>query len=405
MRSKDDIMNTQTVFINVRDKSALREIENAISSTGGYTIHAENDIPRDYLIYEITDDDSAAQFEYLRNVVTTGIARNLVLVSGSTDPDILIRALKVGAREFFPLPLNLEDVREALTRFQSSPSRTQFHESLTPPAKGSIIHVVGSKGGVGTTTIAVNLARNLIEAERGKTVALVDMNLLFGDIPIFLNMESPLFDWAEIARNISRLDSNFLMGTLYKHSSGLHVLPSPTGILESLDSGTEITAKLLSVMKTMFDYIVIDGGQNIGEMSKAIMKIADNVVIVTLLNLPCLVNIKRLKDAFLRLGYPADDKLSIVANRVNKKSGNISIEDAERTTRKKINWTIPNDFINTMNAINVGQTLTDLVPGSEINKSMAHMAGSFHKQGVHDESGSRKAGLFGSFRNAMTRPL
>ncbi|MHB8110712.1 MAG: AAA family ATPase [Syntrophorhabdaceae bacterium] len=397
-------MNTQTVIIKVHDKSALREIESAISSTGGYTIHAENGIPRDYLIYEITDDESAAQFEYLRNVVTTGVARNLVLVSGSTDPDILIRALKVGAREFFPLPLNLEDLHDALTRFKSSPLRTQFHESFTAPAEGSIIHIIGSKGGVGTTTLAVNLARNLIEAERGKKVALVDMNLLFGDIPIFLNMESPLFDWAEIARNISRLDSNFLMGTLYKHPSGLHVLPSPTGILESLDSGTEITAKLLGVMKTMFDYIVIDGGQNIGEMSKAIMKIADNVVIVTLLNLPCLVNIKRLKDAFLRLGYPTDDKLSIVANRVNKKSGNISIEDAERTTRKKINWTIPNDFINTMNAINVGQTLTDLVPGSEINKSIAQMAGFFHKQCVHDESGSRKAGLFGSFRNAMTRP-
>ena len=82
--------------------------------------------------------------------------------------------------------------------------------------------------------MAVNLAANLQGGDTHKTVALMDMNLLFGDIPIFLGMESPLFDYAEIARNISRLDSSYLMGVLHKHRSGLHVLPSPTSIFRGI---------------------------------------------------------------------------------------------------------------------------------------------------------------------------
>ncbi|MEN6617237.1 MAG: AAA family ATPase [Syntrophorhabdus sp.] len=394
-------MKTKTVILRIKDESALQEIKKAIESEDGYTIHTENGIPRDLLFHEITDTDIADQFEDLKDALASRKFRNVILLSRSTDPAILIRALKIGAREFLPLPLDIQDLRDVLEKFRM-PSETRALETAVPAREGTVIHIIGSKGGVGTTTIAVNLARNLIEAERGTKVALVDMNLLFGDIPIFLNMEPPFFDWAEIARNITRLDKDFLMSTLHKHPSGIHVLPSPTGLLDNIGSGTEITRELLSVMKTMFDYIVIDGGQNIGQMSKAIMKIADNVIIVTLLNLPCLVNIKRLKDAFLRLGYPTDEKLSIVANRVNRKSCNVSIEDAERTMRKKITWTLPNDYLNTMDAINRGQTLTEMAPGSEIARSIAVMATFFHKQEtpgiIH-----KKTGLLGSLRNAMTR--
>ena len=202
------------------------------------------------------------------------------------------------------MPLKAEEVKNALLKFQASIAATVEKPKESKGKDGMIIDVMGSKGGVGTTTIAVNLAADILHSDPGKMVAILDMNLLFGDIPIFLGMESPLFDWAEIARNISRLDSSFLMGTLYKHKSGLHVLPSPTSIFEEVKGGSEIITKLLKLMKTMFDYVVIDGGQDLGEMSKAILKLADRVLVVTLLNLPCLINVKRLRETFLRLGIP-----------------------------------------------------------------------------------------------------
>jgi pilus assembly protein CpaE len=389
-------MNTLTVMIKVNDRSAIALIESALSSTGGYIVQPENCVPRDLLIYEITDTDTEEQFIYLKEAMALGRARHLFLISSATDPRILIQALKIGAKEFFPLPLNVEDLNTALLKFRREGQES--HGPLTAGAArvGNIIHVVGSKGGVGTTTIAVNLARHLSQVPDTK-VALVDMNLLFGDIPIFLNMEHPLFDWAEIARNISRLDSNFLMGTLYKHPSGLYVLPSPTALFESIASAPEMITKLLHIMKSMFDYVIIDGGQHIGDMTKVIMKITDTIMIVTLLNLPCLINIRRLKDVFSRLGYPSEDRVLIVANRVNKRSAHFSLNEAERTTRTKIAFSVPNDFQNTMNAINTGSPLMEIAPGSEINKSLAEIAAHFQKQEIGRDA-SPKRGLFGSFR-------
>ena len=389
-------MVVQTVKLRVKNEAAQAELERLIFSTPGYTIETDESASCDLLFFEITDVNVEKQFDFVRQAMLSGMVGQVFLVSGVTDPTILIQALKVGAKEFFSLPLKSEEVTNAFLAFQTARTSVEKRSTTEPGKEGTIIYVLGSKGGVGTTTIAVNLAENLLGADSGKTVSLIDMNLLFGDIPIFLGMESPLFDWAEIARNISRLDSTFLMGTLHKHPSGLHVLPSPTSIFETFSAGPEIMTKLLKLMRTMFDYVVIDGGQDLGEMAKAIMRLADKVVVVTLLNLPCLINVKRLREAFLRLGYPSDDRVSIVANRAHKKSGNISIADAERTLKKKIAWAIPNDFQNTMNAINMGRTLSDIAPASEIRKEITEIADFFRGYRVQEQK-KQKRGLFGSF--------
>jgi pilus assembly protein CpaE len=388
-------MVAMKVILNVKEQKAKSELEKIIFSIPGFKIETNELTPCDLLICEITSDDPESQFSFINQASTSGRAGTVFLVSSVVDPDILIQALKLGTREFFRLPLNAEDVKNAILKFQAERPQSSKRTMAEPEKEGTIIYLLGSKGGVGTTTVAVNLAVSLQGADVRKSVALVDMNLLFGDIPLFLGMESPLFDWAEVARNISRLDGTFLMGVLHKHKSGLHVLPSPTSIFEAFSGGPEIITKLLTLMKTIFDYVVIDGGQNLGEMSKAIMKLADRVIIVTLLNLPCLVNVKRLRETFRNLGYPGDDRVSIIGNRVHKKSGNISIEDAERTLKKKISWTIPNDFQNTMSAINLGRTLSDIAPGNEINKHIGEIAKFLQGQKSQEERQKRR-GFFGT---------
>jgi pilus assembly protein CpaE len=383
------------VRIKVKNEEARTELKNLILGIPGFRIEVDEEAPCNLLIFELTDENTEAQFDLIRETVSSGAAGHVFLVSGVVDPSLLIMALKVGAKEFFPLPLKSEEVKNALLKFQASVPTTAEKPKDSKGKDGMIIDVIGSKGGVGTTTIAVNLAADILNSDPEKMVALLDMNLLFGDIPIFLGMESPLFDWAEIARNISRLDSSFLMGTMYKHRSGLHVLPSPTSIFEEVSGGSEIITKLLKLMKTMFNYIVIDGGQGLGEMFKANLKLADRVLVVTLLNLPCLINVKRLRETFLRLGYPSDDRVSLVANRVHKKSGSISVEDAERTLKKKISWSIPNDYQNTMNAINTGRTLNDIAAGSDVNKQLLEFAGSLKSYRSQEEK-KKKRGIFGN---------
>ena len=117
---------------------------------------------------------------------------------------------------------------------------------------GQVVHVIGSKGGVGTTTIAVNLAVSLAESAHLLSVALVDMNTLFGEIPLFMDIR-PEHHWGEVEKNICRLDSHFLMNILVKHASGVYVLSSP-GHLDSHQAAMpEVITQLLGFMTKVFD--------------------------------------------------------------------------------------------------------------------------------------------------------
>jgi pilus assembly protein CpaE len=126
-------------------------------------------------------------------------------------------------------------------------------------------------------------------------------------------------------------------------------------------------------MKSMFDYIVIDSGQSLDEISKTTMRLSDSQLVVTLLSLPCLVNVKRLQDAFHKFGYPLDENVKILVNRFQKRSV-ISLEDAEGSLKKKVFWAIPNDFQTTMTAINQGKPLADVEPQAEITDSFRELA-------------------------------
>ena len=368
-------MVNQTIVLKIENEILQRALENIICAIPGYTIETDVSNPCSLLIFEITDKNPDEQFDYIMRAMSSGMAGHLFLMSGANDPDVLVQALKFYPKKFFPLPLNHEDLKNALTEFQVQ-SAGDGRTSADAIQEGTIIHVIGSKGGVGTTTIAVNLAMGLIRAN--KSVALVDMNPLFGDIPIFLGMESPQFcDWIRIARNFSRLTSSMFLEALYKHPSGLRVLSSPVNIFDTFNGGPEIIKRIFGIMKTMFDYVVIDGGKDLDLMSKSVIEVADSIIVVTLLNNSCLANVNKLRETFQGLGYLSDDRVSILANRADDKPASISREDAERIIKKKIVWAVPNDFQNTMHSIDTGKTLIETVPTRDVTKEILKIAAFF----------------------------
>jgi pilus assembly protein CpaE len=319
------------------------------------------------------------------------MAREIFFTSSRLDPELLLQALRVGAKEFFPQPIKKEEVKAALLQLKERRGKGKFDGEKRK--HGKIIDVIGSKGGVGNTTLAVNLAASLIETPGSPLVALIDMNLLFGEIPIFLNIES-VFNWGEIARNISRLDATYLMSILSKHSSGIYVLPSPT-VLDGVNvANPEIIEKLLGLMRNVFDYIVIDGGQALDDISMKILEMSDMVFLVAILSLPCLTNVKRLLWIFQKLGYPEQEDIKIVINRHSRKLTVITPKEAEESINQKIFWFVPNDYPTTMSAINQGKTLSAVAPGAEVSRNLRELASTFiEKEGKEKEKGGFWSGI------------
>ncbi len=364
--------STISIRLEVKSQKVREDLEGAISSTKGFRLQKpEGALSCDVLILEIGNNNHLVkEFELIRSIQTSGSVREVFLTSSRLEPDLLIQALRAGAKEFFPQPIRKEEVENALLKLRER----KVVEGLDKgkKKKGKIINIIGSKGGVGTTTIAVNLAINLKESKESLSVALIDMNLIFGEVPVFLNIDSA-FNWGEVARNISRLDVTYLMSVLSKHSSGVYVLPSPTG-LDGVNAATPaIIEKLLNEMLEVFDFVIVDGGQSFDDSSLKMLEMSDSVLLVGTLSLPCLTNMRRLLWTFKKLGYPSDERIRIIINRYHKKS-DVSSKEAEETINKKISWLVPNDYSTTMSAINRGKSLSSAAPDQEISKNLRKMA-------------------------------
>lgn len=367
--------NTVFVRLGVRNEKTRKDLEEVISSVEGFHLqHSIDSDPCDLLIVE-TESDNGKDFQLIQDLQVSGKVKEVFLTSPCLEPDLLLRALRAGVKEFFSQPIQREEVRTGLLKVRER--RGLLQQKGVEKKRGKIIHFISSKGGVGTTTIAVNLAASLSESN-GSSVALIDMSLPFGQIPIFLNTESS-FNWGEVVRNISRVDETFLMGVLSKHRSGVYVMPSPSSLEDVSVETPEMVEKLLGLMRNLFDFILVDGGQRLDPVSLRILQMSDTVFMITVLNLPCLTNTKKLLWTFQKLGFPPRETIRIIANRYQKKFS-ISLKEAEEAVSEKIHWLVANDYHLTMSAINQGKTISEVESGSEVGKSLRELAGTFFSQ-------------------------
>ncbi len=243
----------------------------------------------------------------------------------------------------------------------------EIRQKLTPFLNGArdakVLNFIGAKGGVGTTTLAVNIALGLCELE--KRTALVDMNPVFGEVPIFLGINDGAFNWGEMSKDISKMDSTYLMGVLTKHRSGLHILPSPDKVNGYVSSG--LVERILSQMKGLFDYVIVDSGRQLDDNIADIIKRTDTVFLITNLTVPSLVNVKRLLFTISNLGY-SKDRVKVIVNQ--KPKDPVSLKVAEGTIKKEIFWVIPENLQVAASAINKGEPILSLSGNSDIGKSL-----------------------------------
>jgi pilus assembly protein CpaE len=358
-----------SVKLEIKDTKLKSQFEKSLRKITGLKIQGRTAKDRsDLLIFEL-GDDLDNEFLLAQELLNSGEVGEVFFVSDHSDQSVLRRAIRTGAREFFSQPIEDDEIKEALEGFKARKIAAVSEETFKA---GKIYNVIGSKGGVGTTTVAVNLAVSLAELKSVQSVALIDMNLLFGDIPLFLEIE-PKYNWSEITKNISRLDSTFLKNILSIDASGVCVLPSPSYLSKQSVATPDIIERLLTVMRRMFDYIIVDGGQSLGNISLRILEMSDLVLLISVLNLPCLSNANKLLSQFRDLGFPKENNIKVVVNRHLKKA-DISIKDAETSLEKEIFWTIPNDYQTAVTALNRGKALAQFAPRQDITNNFRRLA-------------------------------
>ena len=216
-------------------------------------------------------------------------------------------------------------------------TRMVFHVQKT----GSIISVAGASGGVGTTSIAVNLAVALA-ANPDNSVVVVDLDLSLGDADVFLDM-IPDYTLLDVAQNISRLDLALLRKSLTKHESGVYLLPRPIQIEDAGSISPGDFKKVIGLLKASFTHLVIDLSKSYNQLDLASLQASEHVLLLTQLDLPCLRNVVRLLDSMESMEGLAE-KVKIVVNRSGLDKSQISSAKAEEAIDREIFLRIPNNY-------------------------------------------------------------
>ena len=286
------------------------------------------------------------------------VTSKIIITSVNYSTNTIIKALRLGAKEFLPKPVLREDLVRVLSMLASISPENEVSQS-------KIITVYSNKGGIGKTTIAVNLAAELAKVTKDK-VALVDLNLQLGDISTFLNLNPP-FDVNYVIRRLIDKEENILIKGFEKYKDlSLYVLSDPSYIEQSESITTQQITTLFSALKKVFPYIVVDMSSNIDPISLKILDSSDWIMFTTIVNIPAIRNAQRCLNLFRSRKYPSNNRYM--------ENDEIKIEDIENTLGESVYWKIPNNYFTIMEAINKGVSISEVNAESNIGNSFRDFA-------------------------------
>jgi pilus assembly protein CpaE len=317
----------------------------------------------------------------------------ILAVSARGDGQTILQALRNGAREFLTVPIVLEDLLKALSRLQRS--RASDNKNGEAPVKmdSLVIAVLGSRGGVGCTSIAVNLGATLAQ-DAHHNAALIDLDLALGDADIALDLMAD-YTLADVALNIDRLDLQFLRRSLSKHSSGLSLLPHPVQMEDAGLIREDHLQRVIGLLRASYTHLVLDLSKSFSPTDITALRMADLILLVAQLDLTSLRNVVRML-ATLSVEQGMADKVQIILNRVGSDT-DISLKKAEETIGKPIYWQIPNEPKPLIESRNHGLPLLLYAPRCKVQQSIAGLAEAVcgkPLQAAAKEKASRWGGLF-----------
>ena len=301
-------------------------------------------------------------------------ARHVPIIMLTADRDVQgkVRALRAGADDYLIKPFH---PAELIARMKSLIARFAPSDSLVGrPPLGRIHAYYGAKGGVGTTTIAINAAIALHGL--GRSVCLVDGNLQFGDHRVFLDLG---LDKKSIVDLVSTptMDADLVKSLVVKHDSGVDLLLAPP----SPEAADHVTAahlhEILDILSGLYDYVIVDIDKRLEDRNLMVLDVADTIFAVMTADLSCLKNVRLLLETIGHLGYE-QGKLKLVLNRSNAFTG-ISVKSAEGALRRPIEFQVVNEYRGAISALNTGAPFMIDKGDTVLGRSVADFAKAIDK--------------------------
>lgn len=312
------------------------------------------------------DADPEKAFQLIERMKAESPECAILVASSGTDGQHILRAMRNGAKEFLTLPISIDELMMAFKRI--SESKFGAIDGRTRGCR--VIAVAGATGGVGCTSIAVNIGCNLA-ARPENSVALVDLDLALGDADVFLDT-IPDYSLVDVTQNVSRLDFQLLRRSLTKHSSGLYLLPRPVQLQDVPLINPESLRRVFGLLRASFTHVVMDISKSFSEVDITAMELANEVVLIVQLDLPCLRNMVRLLMSFDEMEH-IRDKVKVVVNRMGLDSGQISLKKAKETIGREIYHQIPNDYRTMVEMRNNGVPLMEQAPKAPITLAIMQL--------------------------------
>lgn len=294
-------------------------------------------------------DGIRATEEITLNVPETTV----IIMSVQGETEYVRKAMTAGAREFLCKPFHVDELSDTIVKTYHLESKRR--ERVAGPRaqediKSNVFTVFSTKGGVGKTTIASNLAVSLARSTK-KKVALVDLDLQFGDVAIMLNV-SVKNTISDLVKEFAQLDKNLMEEYMVTHFSGVKVLPAPVKPEYAEYITGNHVERIINTLREAFHYIIIDSSASFHESVLTALDMSDRILFVSTLDLPTIKNVKAGLDVMETLHYPAE-KIHIVLNKASEQYG-IKYKDFESTLHQVIWSYIPEDNQTVVTSANKG---------------------------------------------------
>jgi pilus assembly protein CpaE len=302
----------------------------------------------------------------------------------SVSADFVIQVVRAGAVEFLRRPVQRDDLAAALEKL------LRLRRGSQPPVRaGRITSVFSSKGGLGVTTLATNLAVCLAERSPGSTV-LIDLDTRQSDVATFLNLPQT-YSLLDALENLDRLDESFLHGLLVKHASGLLILPGPTRIERTKPSAEQVQAAL-EIIRSHFAHVVLDLPHDFDPGTIAALEASDTILYLTSLTVSALRSASAGLAAFRHLGLnPQRVKIVLMRDGTGE---DVTLKHAQEALGVPIYWRTPSDYPTVVSSINSGQPVVTAAPRSKVARNLRDLAGGLYRPASPSRPGLARSPSF-----------